>query len=358
MSFFVCYNALMQETSLYRKYRPHSFSEVVGQQHITDVLEQSIKNDNYSHAYLFAGTRGIGKTSVARIFAREIGTQPHDLYEIDAASNRSVDDIRELREGVRSLPYDSPKKVYIIDEAHMLTREAFNALLKTLEEPPAHVVFILATTEPEKIPDTILSRCSIFQFKPPTADVLRETILDIAKKEKLDLDKSSADLVATIADGSFRDALSTLQKLLASKTKNKMTAEEVEVILGAPRTALLKDFIQAIHEKDTGSALEVIERIKDAGVDVILFYQLVLSRLRAILILRHGNDFLQKEIAKQFSEDDLKSLKQLAKEATIINSAFLLKYLEIEMHITVASIKTLPLELFVIELLSDSSVDN
>ncbi len=249
----------MAETSLYRKYRPQKFSDVVGQGHITDVLEQSIKNNSYSHAYLFSGTRGVGKTSVARIFARGVGTQPHDLYEIDAASNRGVDDIRELREGVRALPYDSPKKIYIIDEAHMLTKEAFNALLKTLEEPPAHVVFILATTEPEKIPSTILSRCSIFQFKEPTADTLREVVLDIAEKEGLGLDKSSAELVATIANGSFRDALSTLQKLLVAKSGKKMSAEDVEKILGAPRSTLLINFLDAISGGEVGGALEVIE---------------------------------------------------------------------------------------------------
>lgn len=344
----------MNETSLYRKYRPQAFSDVIGQGHITDVLEQSIKNKTFSHAYLFSGTRGIGKTSVARIFAREIGTQPHDLYEIDAASNRGVDDIRELREGVRSLPYDSPKKVYIIDEAHMLTREAFNALLKTLEEPPEHVVFILATTEPEKILDTILSRCSVFHFKEPTADTLRSAVMDIAKKEKLELGESSADLIATLADGSFRDALSVLQKVLAAKTDEKMSAEEVEKILGAPRTSLLKDFLFAISENDSAKALEVVERVKDAGVDVALFHRLLLSRLRAVLILRYGNDFLKSELAKQFSEDDLKTLSGLAKTARTINSGMLKSFLEVESQIAVASLKTLPLELLVIDLLSET----
>lgn len=343
----------MAETSLYRKYRPHTFDEVVGQRHITDVLSQSIKNNSYSHAYLFSGTRGVGKTSVARIFAQEIGTKPHDLYEIDAASNRGVDDIRELREGVRALPYDSPKKLYIIDEAHMLTREAFNALLKTLEEPPEHVVFILATTEPEKIPDTILSRCSIFQFRAPTADTLRETILDIAKKEKLELDKSSAELVATLANGSFRDALSTLQKLIAAKGSKKMSAEEVERILGAPKSTLLFDFLGAISNGDLAKALEVIERVKDAGVDISLFHKLILSRLRAVLVIRFGSQFLKDELTKQFSSDDLKYLEKLAKEARNINSALLKEFLDIEPQIAIASIKTLPLELLMIDLFGE-----
>lgn len=344
----------MAETSLYRKYRPHTFDEVVGQRHITDVLSQSIKNNSYSHAYLFSGTRGVGKTSVARIFAQEIGTKPHDLYEIDAASNRGVDDIRELREGVRALPYDSPKKLYIIDEAHMLTREAFNALLKTLEEPPEHVVFILATTEPEKIPDTILSRCSIFQFRAPTADTLRETILDIAKKEKLELDKSSAELVATLANGSFRDALSTLQKLIAAKGSKKMSAEEVERILGAPKSTLLFDFLGAISNGDLAKALEVIERVKDAGVDISLFHKLILSRLRAVLVIRFGSQFLKDELTKQFSSDDLKYLEKLAKEARNINSALLKEFLDIEPQIAIASIKTLPLELLMIDLFGEN----
>src|SRR3990167_1443531 len=174
---------------LYRKYRPVSFGEVLGQEMVVASLQDTISTSRISHAYLFAGSRGTGKTSVARIFAREIGTSENDTIEIDAASNRGIDDVRALREGVSALPFDSKYKVYIIDEVHMLTKEAFNALLKTLEEPPRHVIFILATTESHKIPETILSRCQVFAFHTPSDEEVREVISRVAKSEKLHLDK-------------------------------------------------------------------------------------------------------------------------------------------------------------------------
>ena len=173
----------MADLALYRKYRPQSLDDVIGQDHIVKVIEGSLKQGNISHAYLFFGSRGTGKTSVARIIARELETGPTDIHEIDAASNRGIDDIRALREEVRTLPFDSKYKVYIVDEVHMLTKEAFNALLKTLEEPPAHVIFILATTEMDKVPETILSRCQVFTFHRPTETILRKMAQEIAKKE-------------------------------------------------------------------------------------------------------------------------------------------------------------------------------
>ena len=191
-------------TALYRKYRPMKFKEVQDQDHIVTVLEGAIAKKAIPHALLFCGGRGTGKTTLARIFAHEIGTSDVDMYEIDAASNRGIDDIRELREAVHTLPYESERKVYIIDEVHMLTKEAFNALLKTLEEPPAHVVFILATTEEEKLLDTITSRCQVFKFRSPSREVLANVVTNVAKKEGFKLEKSAADLIAIAADGSFR----------------------------------------------------------------------------------------------------------------------------------------------------------
>jgi DNA polymerase-3 subunit gamma/tau len=168
------------ETSLalYRKYRPKNFDEVLGQDHVVSVLESSVKTNKVSHAYLFAGTRGLGKTSIARIFASTIGTSKNDIYEIDAASNTSVEDIRNLNDSVFTLPFESKYKVYILDEVHMLSKSASNALLKTLEEPPAHVVFILATTETHKIPETVLSRCETYTFKKPSQEVLKKLVLN------------------------------------------------------------------------------------------------------------------------------------------------------------------------------------
>ncbi|MAZ40838.1 hypothetical protein CL654_01870 [bacterium] len=174
----------MEQVALYRKYRPQSLNDVLGQDHIVEALKHSLKNKSISHAYLFSGPRGTGKTSIARILARELKTSPEDLYEIDGASNRGIDEIRSLKEGVATLPFASPYKVYVIDEVHMLTKEAFNALLKTLEEPPSYVVFILATTELHKVPDTIVSRCQSFIFKKPTEKILKKNYREYRQSRK------------------------------------------------------------------------------------------------------------------------------------------------------------------------------
>src|SRR3972149_6654749 len=222
----------MSEVALYRKYRPSSFKEVLGQEQVVQVLEGALKLGNVAHAYLFAGSRGTGKTSIARIFARELKTSDNDIYEIDAASNRGIDDIRQLREGVRTSPFDSKYKVYIIDEVHMLTKEAWNALLKTLEEPPENVIFILATTEIEKIPETIISRCQTFIFKKPTETILKNLCLEVVKKEGYDLDQPGAELVAILGDGSFRDVLGIIQKIISFSKDKKIDREEIEAVTG------------------------------------------------------------------------------------------------------------------------------
>ena len=202
----------MSEThiALYRKYRPQTFDDVVGQEQVVNLLQSTIKQKKISHAYLFCGGRGTGKTTVARIFARDIGCNPEDIIEIDAASNRGIDEIRELREAVRTAPFSSPYKIYIVDEAHMLTKEAANALLKTLEEPPSHVIFILATTDPEKLPSTILSRCQKVTFVSPDVVTLAKRLTHVAGEEGKELDDETAKLIATHGKGSYRDALGVL----------------------------------------------------------------------------------------------------------------------------------------------------
>src|SRR3990167_3232652 len=227
---------MKKDAVLYRKYRPQTFSDVIGQDHVVKVLEGALKQGNISHAYLFAGSRGTGKTSVARIIARELKCEIEDVYEIDAASNRGIDDIREIRESVNTLPFRSPYKVYIVDEVHMLTKEAWNAFLKTLEEPPRHVIFIMATTEAHKLPETVVSRCECFAFKKPTHGTLVEAILKIVKAEKYEIEKKSASLIATLADGSFRDAFGILQKAMHSSEDKKLPHTEIEKVLGAPKT--------------------------------------------------------------------------------------------------------------------------
>ncbi|OGG71769.1 DNA polymerase III, subunit gamma and tau, partial [Candidatus Kaiserbacteria bacterium RIFCSPHIGHO2_12_FULL_56_13] len=236
----------MAEQSLYRAYRPKTFSEVVGQEQVTGPLSEALKAKKVGHAYLFAGSRGLGKTSVARILVREAGCTEKDLYEIDAASSNSVEDIRHLTENVYTLPFDSPYKVYILDEAHMLSKSAWNAFLKTLEEPPKHAIFILATTELERVPDTVQSRCQVFEFKKPSRGALAKLATDVAKKEGCMLAPDAAELIALLAEGSYRDALSVLQKVLTVSSDKKLLREEVEKATGAPKRELVHSLIYAL----------------------------------------------------------------------------------------------------------------
>ena len=202
--------------ALYRKYRPKTFKDVVGQGHVISALQGALKEGTSAHAYLFYGSRGTGKTSVARILAHELGASDSDIHEIDAATYTGVDNISALREEAATMPFESKRKVYIVDEVHMLSKGAFNAFLKLLEEPPSHVSFILATTELEKVPDTIQSRCQVFTFKKPIQKDIVDMVTKIAKVEGFTIEKSSAELIALRADGSFRDSQSILQKILSS----------------------------------------------------------------------------------------------------------------------------------------------
>ena len=314
----------MTDKVLYRKYRPQNFKEVFGQDHVIKVLESSIENGSIAHAYIFAGSRGTGKTSVARIFSKEIGTSINDITEIDAASNTGVDDIRVLNESVNSLPFESNYKVYILDEAHMLSKSAWNALLKTIEEPPKHVIFIFATTETNKIPETIISRCQNFSFKKPTQKVLREVIVNIAKKEGFSLDGPSADLIAILGDGSFRDAQGILQKVIGFSKNKKISLEEVELVTGAPKTELVNDFLRAIDEKNLELGLSAISKAVDANMDIALYFKLILYKIRAVLLLRNLKSS-ESKFEAEMTDTDFNFIKNLAnKKASRINSDSLL----------------------------------
>ena len=347
--------------SLYRKYRPQTFADVVGQAHIVDVLKQSVEKGTVGHAYLFCGSRGTGKTSIARIFARALGTTVNDLYEIDAASNTSVDDIRELSEAVHTIPLESKYKVYILDEVHMLSKAAFNAFLKTLEEPPKHVIFILATTETEKLPDTIVSRCEVYNFKKPTAEMLKDVVLNIAKKEGADIEGAAAELVALLGDGSFRDTLSTLQKVLsfagasasgvgastkgAASDAGKITLADVEQITGAPKATVVTDFVKGLVLRDNELALGALGTAGRENLDMKVFAKLAMTRLR-FMLMRSISEKEAGQLASDLSAADVTTLTELSKKVSPQDVAqSLKKILDVYHSIGKTYIQSLPLEL-------------
>lgn len=330
---------------LYRKYRPQIFMDVVGEDHIVKVLENSIKLGNISHAYLFTGSRGTGKTSVARILSRELGTTETDLYEMDAATHTSVEDIRELNEDVYTLPFESKYKIYIIDEVHMLSKSAFNAILKTLEEPPKHVIFILATTELHKVPETVVSRCQTFVFKSPNQSILKDFALMIADKEGFTLEPDAAELVAILGDGSFRDTHGILEKVLSSTKDKKITRSEVEMVTGAPRSELVREILEAVVEKDLHKGLDAVGKASAGNADMKLFAKLVLERMRFLFLIRLKAG-MDNYISQEVSEDDFNFLKNLSsKSGKDLTSDVLVKFIEAYEQSGRTSIPELALEL-------------
>lgn len=342
----------MSHQSLYREYRPQSFADVEGQEQVIGPLLEAVKGKKVGHAYLFAGSRGLGKTSVARILAREIGCTERDLYEIDAASNNSVEDIRELTENIYTLPFESPYKVYILDEVHMLSKSAWNAFLKTLEEPPKYAVFILATTELEKVPETVQSRCQVFEFKKPTRKGLAESVVHVAKKEGYTLMPDAAELIAMLAEGSYRDGLSVLQKVLATSPDKKLTRVEVEAATGAPKRELVHALVTALAAAPPaggrGAALGAIEKASKSGADIKLFLELAIASIRNVLLMRYAPD-IRASLQSELGADEFSALDVLAKEKGITHGT-LLAFLTANDRIRFAPIPEIPLELAVFEL--------
>ena len=312
---------------LARKWRPGNFDDIVGQEHVTRTLKNAIEAERVAHAYLFTGARGVGKTSAARILAKALNcekgptTDPcnectHcreiakgscvDVHEIDGASNTSVDDIRDLKEGINYLPSTCRKKVYIIDEVHMLSTNAFNALLKTLEEPPSHVIFIFATTEPHKIPGTILSRCQRFDFKRIPVKLIFEQLKTIAGKENIGITEKGLMLIAREADGGMRDAQSLLDQVV-SFSGDTITDSDIIDVLGIIDRTLIHDAVSAVIEKNSPACLEIVERLFLYGWDIKEFGKELLEYFRDLAVVKAtegGNGLVNA------TDDELETMKK------------------------------------------------
>lgn len=307
--------------ALYRKYRSQSLAEVLGQEHITRALSRALEQGKISHAYLFTGPRGTGKTSTARILAFEVNKLPYDetathldIIEIDAASNRRIDEIRDLREKVHIAPTSAKYKVYIIDEVHMLTREAFNALLKTLEEPPAHVIFILATTEMHKLPETIVSRTQHYAFKPIDHKKVTGHLRDIAEKEGFKIDKEALELIAAHGEGSFRDSISLLDQI--RNYADKITLNDVRGILGIAPDDAINTLVQHLAAHDAASTVQLLGELKGQGIEPSMIARQLGKTLREQLLSNQASlgsaetlVLLKKFIEVQSSPDPFTALE-------------------------------------------------
>lgn len=358
----------------YRKYRPQTFQELIGQDHVKKTLLSAFNNDKLGHAYLFCGPRGSGKTSAARILAKIVNCQSKgrevpcnkcnvcisitdgsnmDLIEIDAASNRGIDDIRDLREKIKLAPSSLKKKVYIIDEVHMLTTEAFNALLKTLEEPPEHVLFILATTEVQKLPATILSRVQRFDFKLATIEELKLALKNICGKEKLKMSDEILTLVAEVSEGSFRDAVKNLDQLALSE--DEITLEQARSYLQANDFSEIISLFKSLTDQDSKSALKLVSDINEKGVNIKELINSILKVLRQILLMQNGaGDSVKADVGtSKWEALDLLSSK-MNQEKLIFYIENFQKSLE---QLKYTTIPSLPLEVAVVKSASRETIE-
>lgn len=325
----------MEYQALYRAFRPQKFSDVVGQHHVTKTLQNAIMRNKESHAYLFSGPRGTGKTSIAKVFAKALNCQyetdgepcnecelcmsitdgsANDVIEIDAASNNGVDEIRNIRDKVKYAPAEAEFKVYIIDEVHMLTTGAFNALLKTLEEPPAHAIFILATTEPHKIPATIISRTQRFDFKSLDIEEITERLEFVAEKENTAYDKDALSYIARIAEGGMRDALSIMDQVIAF-SGDEITMQDAVMITGGIERDELNEWMKFIEQKDSEAAFKKFHQLIDEGKDPTRLIHELVYFIRDIILMKHSGEILE-ETAFVHVEDEL-----LYKMVDVLNDA-------------------------------------
>lgn len=368
---------------IYRKYRPRNFSEVIGQDHLVKTITYSIKEGRPAHAYLFSGTRGVGKTTVARLIAKAVNCETRlqknspktnttsnqtsyepcnqcpsclaidrgasvDLLELDAASHRGIEEAKALIESVKYPPVDSLYKVFIIDEVHMLTREAFNSLLKTLEEPPAYVVFILATTEPQKVPQTIVSRCQHFAFKRLTNEQIKKKIKRILAEEGIKMDSKALDFVARGGRGSLRDTESLLEQIISQEKKN-ISWQTLEEVLGIVDPEAVRDFLEIVLKGNSKKALEFIRKIFDRGKDISQFSAQVVDYLRKIILGKIDKSLLEfHDLGKDEKKDILNLGRNISEKKLLQLSKFFSKaerdigkYPLIHMAIEIATIEAI-----------------
>ena len=358
--------------ALYRKYRPKTFAEIVGQEYTVKILTNAIASGMISHAYLFTGPRGTGKTTMGRLLAKAVNCQNRkqyepcnqcescqeinkgnsiDLIEIDAASNRGIDEMRELKNGIRFVPTKSKYKVFIIDEAHMLTNPANNALLKTLEEPPSHAIFVLATTEIYKMIPTIISRCQRFDFRKLRIEEIVKRLETILKKEKIEYEEPALFLIAREATGSIRDAESLLDKIISFSGKNQPIKKEmVKKLLGNVEIELITQFVKYLSEKDAKKAVSFLNESIDKGVNLQQFIKALNSYLREILLLKIDSQF-EDSLISGLTAEEKEKIKEFAEKLSSEEiHQFLEKFMEAENKMKYSSIPQLPLELAIVEI--------
>lgn len=363
----------MAYQALYRKWRPDNFEDVKGQDHIVTTLQNQIKADRIGHAYLFCGTRGTGKTSIAKIFAKAVNCEhpingspcnecescraiatgnSMNVIEIDAASNNGVDNIRQIRDEVQYSPTQGKYKVYIIDEVHMLSIGAFNALLKTLEEPPSYVIFILATTEAHKIPVTILSRCQRYDFHRISIETISDRLSQLMQAENINVEDKAIKYIAKAADGSLRDALSLLDQCIAFYLGRDLKYENVLDVLGAVDTQVYAEMLSLITMSDTTAVMELIEKLIMQGRDIGQFVNDFIWYLRNLLLIKTTDDLSKVEDVIEASKD---SIEQLKKDAKLVDTDTIMMYIrvlsELANDLKVATQKRIKLEVTLIKLM-------